>query len=294
MTEQITELTESQMAAMPAYRDKWIDIGLSCDRVNFEMVKVDLIKSYECAGRKPPQKIEFARGPEEAIHLIKAEGKRNGLTLTSSDILNTTMFGSQEAGWLSFYNFFEEQCDIAFPIMEGLNRLAHSSGWITVYDTYACIQDKPLCIKFDDQNRLHCENGPAIEYGDGTVVYSWHGVGIPDAWIADKENALTAEIALTWSNIEQRRAACEILGWVKVLEKLNAKIIDEDEDPMIGTLLQVNIPDIGKEQFLRVLCGTGREFAIPVPPDVKTALEANAWSYNMPLDVFGRGPEIRT
>ena len=45
MTKQITELTEAQKAAMPAYRDKWIDIGLSWDRVNFEMAKVDLIKA---------------------------------------------------------------------------------------------------------------------------------------------------------------------------------------------------------------------------------------------------------
>lgn len=288
-----TELTEAQQAAMSAYRDKWIDIGLSCDRVNFEMAKVDLIKAYECGGRKPPQKIEFARGPEEAIRLTIAEGERNDLNLTSSDVLKTTMFGSQEAGWLSFYNFFEEQCNISFPVLEGLNRLSYSAGWITVYDTYACIQDKPLYIKFDDRNRLHCENGPAIEYGDGTVVYSWHGVGVPDAWIDNKENALTAEIALTWGNIEQRRAAMEILGWAKVLEKLKAKVIDKDEDPMIGTLLRVNIPDIGEEQFLKVQCGTGRIFAIPVPPTVKTALEANCWTYG-----FSKGElkdlEIRT
>jgi hypothetical protein len=101
-------------------------------------------------------------------------------------------------------------------------------------------------------------------------------------------------MALTWENMEQRRAACEILGWNNILKTLKAKVIDEDEDKMVGTLLSVNLPGLGKEQFLRVLCGTGREFAIPVPPTVKTALEANAWSYDMPLDAFGRGPEVRT
>ena len=50
---------------------------------------------------------------------------------------------------------------------------------------------------------------------------------------------------------------------------------------MIGTLLEVDIPDIGREKFLRVLCGTGREFALPVPPDMKTALQANAWTFGM-------------
>lgn len=286
---QITELTEAQKAAMPEYRDKWIQVGLSCDRVNFEMAKVDLIKAYECAGLPPPKEIVFAKGPQEAIRLAKLKDPK----LTNADILNTTMFGNQEAGWLSFYNFFEEQCGIEFPVLEGLMRLSYSSGWVTVFDEWACIQDKPLHIKFDDQNRLHCENGPAIEYGDGTVVYAWHGVSVPDAWIADKENALTAEIALTWENIEQRRAACEILGWAKVLEKLNARVVDADEDPQIGTLLRVDIPEIGEEQFLKVQCGTGRTFAIPVPPTVKTALEANAWTYGMDPEQL-RDLEVRT
>lgn len=289
MTKKITELTAEQKAAMPHYRDKWIKIGLSCDRVNFEKAKRDLIKAYKCANLPPPDEIVFARGPQEAIRLAKQKDPK----LTSADVLNTTMFGSQEAGWLSFYNFFEEQCDVEFPVLEGLMRLAHSSGWITVFDEWACIHDKPLYIKFDDQNRLHCENGPAIEYGDGTVVYAWHGVGVPDEWIEKKETALTAEIALTWNNVEQRRAACEILGWAKVLDELDATVIDEDEDPMIGTLLEVDIPEIGREKFLKVQCGTGRIFAIPVPPDMKTALESNAWTYGLDPSKL-RDLEVRT
>lgn len=288
-TKKITELTAEQKAAMPEYRDKWIQIGLSCDRVNFEMAKIDLVKAYECANLPAPKEIVFARGPQEAIRLAKKKDPK----LTSADVLNTTMFGSQEAGWLSFYNFFEEQCDVEFPVLEGLMRLAHSSGWITVFDEWACIHDKPLFIKFDDQNRLHCENGPAIEYGDGTVVYAWHGVGVPDSWIADKENALTADIALTWANVEQRRAACEILGWAKILDKLNATVVDEDEDPMIGTLLEVDIPEIGREKFLKVQCGTGRIFAIPVPPDMRTALEGNAWTFGLDPKQL-RDLEVRT
>ena len=66
------------------------------------------------------------------------------------------------------------------------------------------------------------------------------------------------------ANVEQRRAACELVGWVNILSQLNAKTIDIDDDD-IGTLLEVEIPDSGKEKFLQVKCGTGREFALPVP-----------------------------
>jgi hypothetical protein len=68
---------------------------------------------------------------------------------------------------------------------------------------------------------------------------------------------------------------------LRTLEELDAKTIDKDDDPMIGELLEVDIPEIGREKFIRVLCGTGRTFAIPVPPEMRTALEANAWTYGI-------------
>jgi hypothetical protein len=45
--------------------------------------------------------------------------------------------------------------------------------------------------------------------------------------------------------------------------------------------------------FLRVLCGTGREFAVGVPREVKTALEGQAWIQNRPLQDFVK-PEVRS
>ena len=74
----------------------------------------------------------------------------------------------------------------------------------------------------------------------------------------------------------------------------SSDLIDRDEDPEIGELVEVEIPEIGREKFLRVLCGTGREFALPVPPDMKTALQANSWTFG--FDDFREfmKPEVRT
>jgi hypothetical protein len=162
-------------------------------------------------------------------------------------------------------------------------------GWAYLYDGLAIVSDRPRTLKFDDRRRLHCENGPAISYGDGCDVYSWHGTGVPKEWISENP---TAKTALTWENLEQRRAACEIVGWANILRELNAISINADSDPEIGELLEVEIPDIGKEKFLRVLCGTQREFALPVPPEMKTAHQANAWTWG--LDINDYQPEVRT
>ncbi len=115
---------------------------------------------------------------------------------------------------------------------------------------------------------------------------------MPREWI-EQRHKLTPKTALTWENIEQRRAACEILGWSRILTELNAKTIDRDADPEIGELVEVELPQIGREKFLRVTCGTKREFALPVPPSMKTALEAQAWTWGLNTKAFTK-PEVRT
>ena len=161
-----------------------------------------------------------------------------------------------------------------------------------MHEKFCIVSDFPEMLKIDDQNRAHNQDGPSHRWRDGWSLYYWHGVAVPEHWIMKKET-LTAKEAMTWVNIEQRRAACEILGWAKILKELDAKIINEDGDPEIGTLVEVNLPDIGKEKFLRVLCGTKREFAIPVPPEMKTALEAQSWTWGLEEKDFTI-PEVRT
>lgn len=174
--------------------------------------------------------------------------------------------------------------------IEGSYRLCH--------EQFCVVSDFPEIIKTDPEGRAHCETGPSHRWRDGWALYNWHGVAIPEAWI-ERKHELSARDALTWGNIEQRRAACEILGWDKILDQLNAKVIDDDGDPEIGTLLEVDLPGFPgfeakiKARFVRVQCGTGRTFAICVPPVVQTAIEAQAWMINQTVDQFMK-PEVRT
>jgi len=165
-------------------------------------------------------------------------------------------------------------------------------GFRVMHEDFCMVSDFPEVLRIDDQNRAHCEDGPSHRWRDGWSLYHWHGVQVPREWVENKAS-LTAAMALTWPNMEQRRAACEILGWAAILAELDAKVIDTDGDPEIGELVEVTIPDIGRERFLRVLCGTGRQFALPVPPDMPTALAAQAWTWGDTPDTF-TPPEVRT
>ena len=162
-------------------------------------------------------------------------------------------------------------------------------GFRIMHEEFCIVCNFPEHIKIDDQNRPHCENGSSHKWRDGWELFHWHGTRIPKEWVTG--NKPTAKEAITWENIEQRRAACEIVGWANILEVLDAKTLDVD-DPEIGTLLEVDIPDSGKEKFLKVKCGTGRNFVIPMPRNVKTAMEGNMWSYGLDANSFK--PEVRT
>lgn len=286
----ITSLTPEQEAMLPVYADKWIKIGLNTEPVNFEEAKKAVCLAYTKAGLVEPTQFYTAKSPIDAIRVIQELDP----TMEAKQIYQDMIFGNCDAHWLAYYQYFRDEVGIEdCHQLDGLIELANHCGWLSVYEDVVVFQDRPEYIKFDDQDRLHSEVGPAIRYRDGFSVYSWHGVTIPGEWIENKNYALTPKIALTWENIEQRRAACEILGWSRILRELNATVIDSDADPQIGVLVEVDIPDIGREKFLKVLCGTGREFAIPVPPDMQTALQANAWSYDVPEDVI-KNLEVRT
>ena len=289
MMSKIDKLTDAQIAKMPEYVKMWTDIGLSTDPVDLENAKVAVCSAYRLAGLKEPTMFYVADSPISAIDMIK----KMDPSKSSQNIFNEMIYGSQDAHWLGFYQFFSKEVDLdCVKPLEGMIELANHTGWLNVYEDAVVFQHRPEIIKFDAEKRLHCEDGPAIRYRDGYSLYSWHGTRIPSEWITNK-SALTAKIAITWENIEQRRCACEILGWAKILKELDSKIIDEDHDPEIGTLLEVTIPNVGKEKFLRVLCGTKREFALPVPPEMRSALEAQAWTWGMNKNEFVI-PEIRT
>ena len=195
--------------------------------------------------------------------------------------------GNMWAGFESYLTACRDILGLRLPEHEPYahwERAAIHGGFRVMHEKFCIVSDFPDVIKVDDRNLPHCENGPTHRWSDGWALYHWHGVRVPQNWIEDCPS-LTATIALKQENTELRRAACEIIGWKNILTKLKAKTIQKDPDPKIGELVEVTLEG-NKERFLKVLCGTGREFAIPVPREMKTALQANSWSYDVPENVI--------
>jgi len=207
------------------------------------------------------------------------------------------MWGSQDFYWIAWARFaqkigvkLDEDTNYKLTTMEDISQQCE---WWWPFEGLCIVSQRPTNICWDSEGRLHNLQGPAVEYADGYALYSIEGVSVPEEWIKNPEK-LSAHEALNWTDTEQRAIACNhVVGWNRILDELEAVTIDKDEDPMIGELVEVTLPDHGKQRFLRVLCGTGRNFAIGVSNEYDTALEANAQTYGLPPEVY-KQLEFRT
>ncbi len=281
----INELNTEQTNKLNEYCNKWLDIGLSTSDTDVEKALEAIKLAYETAGLTPPDKYENYDSPFEAITEMKI---RYNIDIS----LNAFVFGAHDASWLSYYNYFQEVCKLEdCNKLQGLMDFAKYSGWALLFDELIVLTRKPIQINFDENKTLHNETDYAIKYADGVGITAWHGTKIPEEWIFDK-SSITTDVLFKWSNVEERRCACEIIGWAEVLRHLSATIVDEDPEPTIGVLLEVDLPDSGKEKFLLVKDpNVDKKVGIPVPKEMKTALEANSWTYG--IDMVDFKPEFR-
>jgi len=309
-TKRVETLSQAQKELLTAKRNEWMAIGLSTEPAGRDAAEAAARTAYRTAGLPEPKIVIWMDNP---LHGAIAQGilrskvwaqvraqvrdqvraqvgdqvraqvwaqvrdqvrAQVGAQVRDQvrDQVGQAVYGSHEAPWLAFYEFFMRHFDLAKKA-NGLMAVAKACGWVWPFAGCAIITDRPAIISMDDQNRLHRADGPAIEYRDGFAVHAWHGVRIPSEWI-DTPEALDAKSAVTWPNVEQRRAAIEILGWNRVLDALEAKSLGGNPDPKIGELIEVHLPfedgdgnDATRALFLRAKCGTGRTIFEAVDPD---------------------------
>ena len=199
------------------------------------------------------------------------------------------LWGNQWAGYAAWGEFFKNECGV--NVNQDCLDMMESGHYIWPFEGVCFASERPTMIHVDDQGQSHCETGPSVEYESGWGPYCWHGTVIPSEWITDKPP--TAAEAITWYNMTQRRAACEMVGWVNILEGLNVKVLATHQSWKAGELVEVDIPDIGKEKYLRTTCGTRKIDALPVPQDMETVEQCQRWLNRTP-DNISFIPELRT
>jgi hypothetical protein len=148
----------------------------------------------------------------------------------------------------------------------------------------ALLVRRPRQLSVDAAGRWHSATGPCLEYPDGWGFYAWHGVRVPRHVITAPER-LRSRDYLKEPNVEVRRVMQERMG-KRVVQELGGRVLDRGPR---GTLYQVSLSDDPEQVARYVLvqdASTARRYFLRVPPTIRTAAEAVAWSFGLSVEEY--------
>jgi hypothetical protein len=186
------------------------------------------------------------------------------------------------APWLAVYQFFD-----AYLAPNELHALAHfnqlvSGHWLG--EEEALIVRRPRVLCRDQARRLHSATGKCIEYHDGWGFYAWHGVQVPERVILSPE-MLTREDFLSEKNVEVRRVIQERMGH-RFVSAIGGVVLERSPR---GTLYEVDLSDDpeGVAHYVQVQDASAeRQYFLRVPPTIRTAAEAVAWTFQVGVEDY--------
>ncbi|KYC37181.1 hypothetical protein WA1_47000 [Scytonema hofmannii PCC 7110] len=183
--------------------------------------------------------------------------------------------------WLAYsclFDFCISVLNCAYPaeywyIMQDV---AENCGLIFGSESVAIICDRPTKISFDNQNRLHAEAEPAIQFSDGYSVYAYHGVIIPEKYGLSLPQKWQSEWILEEESAKLRHVLIQGIGYARICEELKAVELDLWKDYV---LLGID-EGLGVEPlyFLKMICPSTKQIhLLRVPPNINSAKEAICW-----------------
>jgi hypothetical protein len=144
-----------------------------------------------------------------------------------------------------------------------------------------------------NNRRLHNGKYAAIE-SDVENFYYWHGVEVP-SFVVTRPDWITIRHIETETNAEVRRVMIERYGQERFLADAGAVEIHRDD---FGTLFRKDLPNDEPIVMVKVVNSTAepdgsfKDYFLRVPPQITTAREAVAWTFDLPKE--GYRPLLQT
>ncbi len=321
----IDKLTPEQEALLPAYRDKWLKIGLQAGKglPTKDQLKFLFKGVYEAGGFVAPEVVITVTNPLEGclaskylsnmkapFDLTDLQGQVDGYIAENRDKksvlkelnneLNKAIYGLHDGFWLGFYDFFLEQFGMKeieklVPLMD----LAKAGiGWSWCFEQAVVVSPQPKELHMKNE-RLHNLNGPAIHYENGFDVYAINGViyeGEMIKFINTPAEELNANEVLNIKNVEQRAETIKKLGIAKLFTSLNPERLDVSTvNGLPYELYKVSIGYPVPRIYLKMNNPSIEEVHIEaVHPDCKTVNEALSWRNQGKVSSLFTPPTILT
>ena len=194
--------------------------------------------------------------------------------------------GAFWAAWCAYVAYLRDVLGWDDPVLERFRvdeDLATSCGWAWWHENVLAISDRPSEIHRDTEGRLHNPSGPSIVYRDGWALHHVNGVAVP-ADVIEQPDSLTVDRIDGEQNTEVRRVMVDRYGAGRYLENAGAQEIDRSR---FGTLYRREMGDDEPLVMVRVRNSTPepdgsiKDYFLRVPPEMRTAIEAVAWTFDV-------------
>ena len=212
-------------------------------------------------------------------------GGRGGNGYFSRPMFRDSGYSPHELGWLGTYQFLHDSCSVveATRPLAGLWQVATNSGWIVPHANICWLSERHHVLKADANERLHCASGPALAYADGLTVHIWKGVQIP-ATLIENPGRITARAIDRELDPVVRRCMIDIITPERYIAMGSAVRINQDETGTLWRKLWWGFDAWAAVEVVNgtpEADGTRKHYFLQVPPTVRTAREAVAWTYGL-------------
>lgn len=150
-------------------------------------------------------------------------------------------------------------------------------GMIFPLDNCIVVCQKPTVVK-KNASGLHCENGPALSYGDNGVSewYYLNGVNMKKEQVMTPAEQMDVRSILSETNAEVRRELIRKIGIGRFLEICNHKVLDVMGDyELLSIELSTEVPDA---RYLKMTNPSVGCFHVEaVAPECDTVQKAINW-----------------
>lgn len=138
-------------------------------------------------------------------------------------------------------------CTLDPDLWELLSQSVIHCYWVLATDDLCVVCDRPRAQRYDERGLPHAIGQPAIEFANGTGVYAYHGIRLPEAYGKVPVSEWRSHWIIDEPNAELRRILIQEIGYARICEELDTTIIDSWEGYnllCLDTLQQVHPPVI--------------------------------------------------
>jgi len=236
----IEKLTPEQEAKFPEYVKKWIDIGTDTSRLEHDKTE-KIVNSFRKLINMEEAPLIIVENPIEAwvaCCLVEHGVKKENLISEMKQVFHGNpkkyeipeaslpyQTGSFFASVFSFYDYMLEELKIdidkdlwiKYKTWESTSQI----GCIYPLDNISIVCQKPLYIKLNENNVLHCDGGPALEYaGEGDFkVYALNGVSVPEYLAVTPSHQIDLDLYNKEENADVRAEFIRKVGIERFLDK---------------------------------------------------------------------------